>query len=369
MQGISEMNIRRVIDAIEDFAPRALQESYDNAGLQAGDATNSCTGVLLTLDVSESTIKEAAEHGFNCVVSHHPLLFKGAKSITPTSEVGRILIDAIRAGITIYSAHTNLDNARFGVSYRMAQKFGLLNVRKLQPQVETHTKLVTFVPISHLQEVKDALAQAGAGEIGEYDSCSYTMAGTGTFRAKANAHPFAGECGELHEEPEMRIEVILPKYKLSTALKSMLQAHPYEEPAFDVIPLLNEDKYAGSGAIGELERPVSLDEFVERAKSVFDCGGVRYSDCGKTVKTVALCGGSGASFINDAIAYDCDVYVTGDLKYHDFTTFASQISLIDVGHYESEQCSKEIIYDILTSKFPQLLVRMAQSDINTIKYK
>ena len=236
------MNIRSVINAIEDFAPRALQESYDNAGLQAGDATNICTGVLLTLDVNENTVTEAKEYGLNCIISHHPLLFKGIKSISPDTPTGRILIDAISNGITIYSAHTNLDNARFGVSNRMAQMLGLSGIRTLQPQSATLVKLAVFVPEAHADKVRDAMADAGAGAIGDYDRCSYSLEGTGRFRAATGANPFVGEIGEIHQEAETKIEVIAPRRLSGRIIRAMLDAHPYEEPAYDIIPLDNAER-------------------------------------------------------------------------------------------------------------------------------
>ena len=362
------MNIRSVINAIEDFAPRALQESYDNAGLQAGDATNICTGVLLTLDVNENTVTEAKEYGLNCIISHHPLLFKGIKSISPDTPTGRILIDAISNGITIYSAHTNLDNARFGVSNRMAQMLGLSGIRTLQPQSATLVKLAVCVPEAHADKVRDAMADAGAGAIGDYDRCSYSLEGTGRFRAATGANPFVGEIGEIHQEAETKIEVIAPRRLSGRIIRAMLDAHPYEEPAYDIIPLDNADNYSGSGAVGNI-KPTTMGRFIDLLKATFNCKAIRY--CGderKTITRVALCGGSGAFLTSDAIASGADIYVTGDVKYHDFTSFADKIAIADIGHYESEQCSKSIFREILEKKFPGLTIKDAETDINTIKY-
>lgn len=362
------MNIRSVINAIEDFAPRALQESYDNAGLQAGDVANICTGVLLSLDVTEKTVEEAKEYGLNLIVSHHPLLFKGVKSISPDTPTGRILINAISNGITIYSAHTNLDNARFGVSYRMATKLGLTDIRTLQPQTGAMVKLVAFAPTAHAEAIRNAMAGAGAGAIGDYDSCSYTMEGTGRFKAASGAHPFVGAIGEIHQEAECRIEVIVTKYLLGKVLKAMIEAHPYEEPAYDIIPLANADQYAGSGAVGSI-KPIRLSDFLAKLKSAFNCPAIRYcGDLDAEISKVALCGGSGAFLTSDAIAAGADIYVTGDVKYHDFTTFADKIMIADIGHYESEQCTKEIFNGIIAESFPELTIRDSKTDINTIKY-
>lgn len=362
------MKIRDIIYAIETFAPRALQEDYDNAGLQAGDTAKDCTGVLLSLDVSERTVAEAVERCCNLIISHHPLLFKGVKSISPSTETGRTLFAAINNGIAVYAAHTNLDNARFGVSACMAEKLGLRNVRVLQPQKGRFSKIVVFVPESHAGLVREGLCHAGAGRTGDYDSCSYSMKGIGSFRALDGADPYVGDVGVIHHEPEMRIEAIIPTEKVNVAIGQIYRLHPYEEPAFDIVPLSNADRYAGSGAVGECS-PMEASGFLSQLKTVFGTGAIRFS--GKKdaiVKRVALCGGSGAEFISDAISNGADIFVTGDLKYHDFTVFASRIMLADIGHYESEQCAKEILYGVIQKKFPNFATYFAETDINPINY-
>ena len=362
------MKIRCILNAIEEFAPRALQESYDNAGLQAGDAANDCSGVLLTLDVTEQTVQEAKERGCNLIISHHPLLFHGIKSISPSNSTGRILINAIRNNIAIYSAHTNLDNARGGVSYRIADKLGMTDVATLQPQKGSLSKIVVFVPSSHADSVAEALFANGAGRIGNYDSCSYRMDGYGSFRAGSEANPYVGNRGELHHEPETRLEVIIHSSDIGRALPAMIAAHPYEEPAFDIIPLANTDKYSGSGVIGNIQ-PIEYELFLLRLKDVFGTKAVRFCGNPKSmVKRIALCGGSGAFLIGDAIAQDADVMVTGDLKYHDFTENAGKIMLADIGHYESEQVAKNIFNDIIQEKFPDIATYFAETDINPINY-
>lgn len=362
------MRIRSILDAIEDFAPRALQESYDNAGLQAGDATNDCTGVLLTLDVSERTVDEARERGCNLIVSHHPLLFKGVKTISPTTSTGRILIKAIKNDIAIYAAHTNLDNARNGVSYRMAAKLGLTNIQTLEPQQETLAKIAVFVPDEYADKVTQALFEAGAGEIGDYKSCCYRTKGIGSFEPNEDANPFIGENGEVCHTEETKIEVIIPTWKVDRAIRNMIAAHPYEEPAYDVFPLKNADNYSGSGVVGDIE-PARLEEFLNKTKSIFNVGAIRYAgDKTKTIRRVALCGGSGAFLIGKAIASGADLYITGDVKYHDFTTYEGQIAIADIGHYESEQCTKEIFYEIIQKNFPNFASYFAETDTNPINY-
>ena len=362
------MKIRYILNAIEAFAPRALQENYDNAGLQVGDAANDCVGVLLTLDVTEQTVDEAKESNCNLIISHHPLLFKGIKSVTPSTETGRIITKALNYGIAIYSAHTNLDNATDGVSFRMAKMAGLENVKVLVPQKGTLAKVVAFVPEEYEKAVLNALYENGAGNIGNYDSCSYIMEGTGTFRPKEGATPFSGRKGELHHGREKRIEVIIPIWKAGKAIEAMLAAHPYEEPAYDIIPLANSDNYNGSGIIGDIE-PTSLGDFLQLLKSTFGIHTIRYSgNPSSIIRRVAMCGGSGAPMASDAIAAGADVYVSGDFKYHDFTTYRGIISLADIGHYESEQCAKSILRDIIAGKFPDIPVTFSKTDINTINY-
>lgn len=362
------MRIRSVLDAIESLAHRTLQESYDNSGLQAGDVALDCSGVLLTLDVTEKTVDEAIERNLNLIISHHPLLFKPVKQISPDSAVGRILIKAIRHGIAIYSAHTSLDNAWGGVSHRMAQLLGMTDISVLEPQSATLAKVVVFVPTDYVDAVANAMFAAGAGHIGDYDSCSYRMQGTGSFRALDAAQPFVGNIGEVHCEPETRIEVIARRSNVDRIVSAMLKVHPYEEPAFDIIALDNADKRAGSGVVGNIDC-CTLAELLTRLKDRFNVAAIRYAgDSNGKVRRVALCGGSGAFLISDAIAAGADIYVTGDLKYHDFTTFADRIALADIGHYESEQCAKQILADIISNKFPDMPVRMAASDTNTIKY-
>lgn len=362
------MEIRCILNAIEEFAPRALQEGYDNAGLQAGDAANDCTGVLLTLDVSERTVEEAAGRNCNLIISHHPLLFKGIKSIAPSTAKGRILMRALCEGITLYAAHTNLDNARGGVSFRMAEMMGLKNIRTLCPQKGTLVKLVVFVPADYVADVRDAMLDNGAGNVGDYDRCSYAMDGIGSFRPKPGAHPFSGICGELHEWKEIRLEMIVPLWKAGKVVEAMVSAHPYEEPAYDIIPLANADCHSGSGIVGDVE-PVSLGDFLLRLKEVFATKSVRYTgEPSATLRRVAMCGGSGASMTSDAIAAGADLYVSGDFKYHDFTEYRESIALADIGHYESEQCAKLIFRELISRRFPDLPVYFSETDINPINY-
>ena len=360
--------ISDIISVIEAYAPLHLQEGYDNCGLQVGDGNAEATGVLLCVDVTEAVVDEAIALGVNMVVSHHPLIFRGLKKLVGRSDIERIVIKAIKNDIAIYSAHTNMDNTRGGVSARMAQKLGLKNVRVLVPQVGRQVKVVVYVPTSYADAVADAMHACGAGNIGDYEHCSYRIAGEGRYRAKAGAHPFVGTPGEMHSEPETRIEVIADAAVKDRVVQAMLQAHPYEEPAYDVLQLQNESPYEGARVVGDIE-PTSATDFFAKLKYVFGVDAVRFcGDATKTIRRVALCGGSGAEFIGAAVHSGADIYVTGDVKYHDFTGNASRILIADIGHYESEQFTKDIFYEIIREKMPNFATYYAKSENKQVKF-
>ena len=322
----------------------------------------------MCLDVTEAVVDEAVTLGYNLIVSHHPLIFKGYKSITGRDYVERCILKAIRNDIAIYSAHTNLDNAPGGVNFKIAEKIGLENIRILEPKQECLLKLVTFVPRAQADEVRNALAEAGCGCIGNYDSCSYNVEGEGMFRALKGASPFCGEVGELHKESEIRIETILPDFKKATVVKALLGAHPYEEPAFDFYPLKNDWAQVGAGVIGELKKPETELEFLKNIKKTFEVGCVKHTRLsGRLIQTVALCGGAGAFLLPRAVG-KADVFITGEVKYHDYFNYENDILIAEIGHYESEQYTKEIFYSIIREMFPALEVQMTRVNTNPIKY-
>lgn len=363
------MKIKEVLNALEMFAPLPLQDGFDNAGLQIGLTDAEVTGALLCLDVTEAVVDEAIALGYNLIVSHHPLIFKGFKSVTGKDYVERCVIKAIKNDIVIYSMHTNLDNALLGVNYKIAEKIGLRQVRVLEPRENTLLKLVTFVPMKHVNQVRDALFGAGCGCIGNYDACSYNIEGIGTFRAGNGTHPYCGKIGELHHEEEMRIETILPVYKRDVVTKALLAAHPYEEPAFDFYPVQNKWNQAGAGIIGVLEEPETEGDFLRRVKQIFEAGCVKHSRLtGRLIRNVALCGGAGAFLLPRAIASQADVFITGEVKYHDYFYYENSILIAEIGHYESEQYTKELICSLLEKKFPSLELRMTRINTNPIKY-
>ena len=363
------VKIKDIANALEMFAPLPLQEGYDNAGLQVGLTEAEVAGVLLCLDVTEKVVDEAIASGCNLIVSHHPLIFSPLKKITGHNYVERCVIKALQNNIAIYSAHTNMDSARGGVNYRIAEILGLQNVRILVPKEDSLLKLAVYVPLSHADAVRKALFEAGCGHIGNYDSCSYNLNGFGTFKASEECNPFCGEIGKLHKEEEVRIETVMPAYIKSKVVASLLSAHPYEEPAFDIYPLKNSWEGAGLGVVGDL--PCECDEvdFLNEVKKKFNAGCVQHTALtGKKIKRVALCGGSGASFTNAAISAGAQVYLTGEARYHEMFNYENKILLAVIGHYESEQFTMDIFKDIISRAYPEVEVKKTTIDTNPINY-
>lgn len=354
---------------LEGLIPLSFQEDYDNSGLQVGDLTAEVASVLLTVDVTPEVIDEAAAGGFDLVLSHHPLIYRPLKRLAYGSDSETCVASAIRKGIAVYSAHTSLDNAGNGVSRILAEKIGLESIRVLEPLRDRLLKLVTFVPESHAAAVRDALFAAGAGNIGNYSSCSFNARGEGTYRAGEGADPFAGSIGELHTEPEVRIEVVLPSHLKGACLKAMLAAHPYEEVAWDLIALENEYTGAGAGAIGALAAPLTGTALLERLRRLTGLPVIRYSnDLARTVSTVAVCGGSGSHLISSATRAGADAFITGDIKYHAYAEAPREMLVVDIGHYESERFSLEILYNLIQKKFPNFALRFSGIKTNPINY-
>ncbi|MCA1744704.1 MAG: Nif3-like dinuclear metal center hexameric protein [Bacteroidales bacterium] len=361
--------LQEIISEIESFAPLSLQESYDNSGLQVGHPAMEVTGILITLDVTKAVLEEAIANHYNLIVAHHPVTLSGIKKLTGQTTAERLWMMALQNNLAIYAAHTNLDSVSGGVSTVLADKIGLINQRILEPRSNLLVKLVTFVPHHQAREVRQALFDAGAGKIGEYDQCSYNVNGEGTFRGNENTHPFAGESGLLHTEPEVRIETIVPEYLQNKVIQALLASHPYEEPAFDLIALKNQWNSIGFGIIGELPEPLPVPTFLQALKRSTNTGCIRYTEVEKTeIRNVAVCGGSGSFLLKQAIRQQADVLVTGDFKYHQFFEGEKKIMIADIGHYESEQFTKELFFKLLTKKFPNFAVRLSNVNSNPIKY-
>ena len=363
------LKVKDILKEIEEYAPLPLQEGFDNAGVQVGDVNQPAHGALLCLDVTEEVIDEALELGCNLIISHHPLAFRPFKSLTGKSYIERCLMKACKYDLVIYAAHTNLDNANGGVNFKLAELIGLQNVRVLSPQKQALLKLVTFVPESYADLVRTTLFNAGAGRIGNYDSSSFNLPGEGTFRANEGCHPFCGEIGALHTEKEIRIETVLPAFRKGAVMQALLSVHPYEEPAFDFYLLENRWEQVGSGVVGELPEEEDEMSFLQRIKELFQVGCVKHSPLtGRPIREVALCGGSGAFLINDAINYGADIFITGEAKYNDFYDVEDHILLATIGHYESEVCTKEIFYSIISRKFPTFALHLSNVNSNPVKY-
>lgn len=283
------MIIADVVSFFESIAPSAYQENYDNSGLIVGDSSCEVTSILVTLDVTPSVVDEAVERGANLIVAHHPIVFSGLKRFTGNNYVQRTVISAIKNNVAIYAAHTNFDSVKNGVNFSIAQKLGIENAQILQPQLQQLVKLVTFVPTEFAPAVRQAIFNAGAGCIGKYDCCSYNINGGGTFRAAEGANPFVGEVGELHTEPEVRIETVMPKHITNRVVSAMIKAHPYEEVAYDIYSLQNQLNEVGFGMVGNLPQPINSMDFVRNVKSAFGAGCVRYTKpVGKTVQRIAF---------------------------------------------------------------------------------
>lgn len=362
-----------IIAPIEAAAPRAWQESWDNAGWQvcpSDPSSTECTGALLTLDVTEAAVGEAVREGFNLIISHHPLLFKGLKHITGSTPQERIVATAIKHGVSIYSAHTNMDSAPGGVNFRLAGMLGLTDTKVLIPREGDLVKLVFYTPGAQADDVRRAVVEAGAGQIGNYDSCTYNSDGFGTFRAVSDTcHPFVGNVGELHREPETRTETVVPRYLLHRVVGTLIKAHPYEEPAYDIIPLELPYRGAGLGCVGNLPEALPTAEFLKHIAKTLNAPCLRHSAIATdTVQRVALCGGSGAEFIPAAIAAGAQVYLTADLKYHDFQRGDGRITLADGGHFETEQQLLDVFYELISKKIPNFAVRRAAMPSNAVGY-
>jgi len=354
---------------LEQAAPLAYQESYDNAGLQCGDPQMEVKGVLVALDCTPTVVDEAIARGCNVVVAHHPLIFKPLKRLTGANEVEQTLLKAIRHDVALYAAHTNLDNVRHGVNRKLAEKLGLQRLRILDPKSGTLGKLITYVPPTHTEAVLQALYAAGAGQVGDYSACSFRTDGVGTYTPGAGTNPFQGAPGEAEETQEQRVEVLLPLHLQGAALRALRQAHPYEELAYELIKLENVHQDVGSGMVGELPEPLAPAAFRARLRAVLGVPVVKYTEFEQPIKTVALCGGAGSFLTGKARAAGAQAYVTGDLKYHEYFAAEGRLMLCDVGHYESEQFTSEIFQDLLNSAFTRkFAVLIAETLTNPVRY-
>jgi len=363
------MKISAIVSYLESLAHPSLQEKYDNAGLIIGDAARDCSGVLVTLDSTEEVIKEAIVKKCNLVIAHHPVIFSGLKKINGKNYVEKAVITAIKNDIAIYAIHTNLDNVITGVNGRIAEMLGLEDITVLSEKTDTLKKLYTFVPADHAEAVRNAIFAAGAGYIGNYSECSFNTEGTGTFKGEEGTNPYVGETGTRHYEKEVRIETVFPAFLENKIIDALKDAHPYEEVAYDVLNLSNTHSGTGSGVLGSLPAPMDEINFLTRLKEVFGVPVVRHTELtGRPIGRVAVCGGAGSFLISRALAERADIYITADVKYHEFFDANDKLVIADIGHYESEQFTINLLQEILEQKFPNFAVLKTEVDTNPVHY-
>jgi dinuclear metal center YbgI/SA1388 family protein len=363
------VRIGDLTEHLEQTAPLSLQEEYDNAGLLTGNKKQEIKGVLISLDATEEVMDEAIRLGFNLVISHHPIIFRGLKKITGSNYVERVIIKAIKNDIALYAIHTNLDNIKNGVNKKIADKLGLSDIRILNPKTSGLCKLVTFVPKDNSLDVLNAMHNAGAGVIGDYDNCSFRIKGTGRFKPNENANPHIGERNEIEEVEEERLELIYPEHLGQQVLESLKAAHPYEEVAYYIHKLENRPEEIGSGMIGKLQDPLNMEDFLLLLKRNFNLEQVKYTPIQKRmIQKVAVCGGSGSFLIKTAKKAGADAFISADIKYHEYFDAEGKILIADIGHYESEVFTKELIFELLKKKFSNIALQLSEVNTNPIKY-
>lgn len=363
------MKIAELTAYLEKIAPLDYQESYDNSGLIVGHMDDQVTGVLITLDCIECIVEEAIDKKCNLIIAHHPIIFSGLKKLNGKNYIERTIIKAIKNNIAIYALHTNLDNIYGGVSFELAKRIGLINVTILAPKKLIYRKLVTYCPINASESLLEALYKAGAGNIGNYSNCSFSSEGLGSFLPNEFATPTIGNKQEYTNVAEQRLELIYPVPLERKVLEALHQSHPYETPAYDLLQLENHSTEVGSGAIGKLKTPIPGSEFLSFLKNHFSLGCIRHTEfLERPIFTVAVCGGSGSSLLKDAIIKGADVYISADFKYHDFFDAENKIVIADIGHYETEVYTKDLIYNFLTKKFSNIAIRLSEIGTNPIRY-
>jgi dinuclear metal center YbgI/SA1388 family protein len=363
------MKLSEIASYLEEIAPLRLQENYDNSGLLIGNPQSEIGKALITLDVTNEIIEESISHNCNLIIAHHPIIFKGLKKLRGDNLVEQVVIKAIKNDIAIYAIHTNLDNIPNGVNSILADKLGVKNTRVLSPSGSKLNKLVCFCPEQHAGTVRAAMFEAGAGHIGNYDNCSFNAKGEGSFRALEGSKPFVGEKGKTHFENEIKIETVVPDFKLRQVVGAMKHTHPYEEVAYDVFQLENKSLLTGAGLIGELDKEIEIIDFLQNVKTTLKADFIRHNNLiGKKIKKIALCGGSGSFLIDAAANQNADVFITGDIKYHEFFEHQGKMTIADAGHFETEQFTKELIHSFLKEKFPNFATRISETETNPVSF-
>ena len=363
------MKLHKLTSFLEALAPLSYQESYDNSGLIVGSPDMDISGALVALDCTEKVLDEAIRLGYNLVISHHPIVFKGLKRFNERHYVERIVAKAIRENIALYAIHTNFDNVLHGVNGMICAKLGLQKPEILAPKEGMLEQLSVFVPLQHAEALKNALFAAGAGAISRYTECSFSVEGVGTFKPNAGATPYTGVEGKRHQEPESRVEVIFPKERRKAVLMAMFEIHPYEEVAYNIYALNNAYQEVGSGMIGQLETPMPARAFLSYLKENLKVEVIRHTELPeKPIERVAVCGGAGSFLLPQAIGSGADIFVTADFKYHEFFEADGKILVADIGHFESEQFTQDLLLGKIQKKFPNFAIRLTEENTNPIKY-
>ena len=363
------MKLSELTNYLESLAPLAYQEDYDNSGLIVGNPDKDIQQALISLDCTEAVVDEAIANHCQVIVSHHPIVFKGLKKFNGKTYVERVVEKAIKNDIAIYAIHTNLDHIKTGVNARICETLGLTNCHILSPKHGLLKKLVTFVPHAQAEQVRNALFKAGAGHIGNYSDCSFNAPGEGTFKGNEHTDPYVGVSGQRHTEPETRVETVYPANLESKILMALILAHPYEEVAYDLYPITNQHQEVGAGMIGEVEHPMDESTFLAHVKLKMDAIVIRHTAfTGRQVKKVAVCGGAGGFLLKHAIAAGADVFITADYKYHEFFDAEGKLVIADVGHFESEQFTQDLLCEIIQKKFTNFAVRLTEINTNPVKY-
>lgn len=362
-------SIKKVTDFLEAIAPLSLQESYDNSGLIVGDHSTEVKGILIALDCLEEVIDEAVKQNCNLVITHHPIVFSGLKKLNGKNYVERTVIKAIRNNIAIYAIHTNLDNVFAGVNKKICDVLGLKNLKILSPKKNVLRKIVTYCPDEAVEKVRSALFEAGCGKIGNYDEASFNVSGMGTFRPLLGSNSYSGTIGKQSRVTEIRIEAIFPNHLEFQVIKALRLAHPYEEVAYDIFSLENANQEAGSGMVGELPAEMGEMEFLEFLKFSMKAKVIRHSGLiGRKITRIAVCGGSGSFLLKDAINEKADFFITADYKYHQFFDAEARIVIADIGHFESEQFTMDLLKELIVRNFSTFAVRLTELVTNPVHY-
>ncbi len=370
------MKISEIVKFLETIAPPSLQEDFDNSGLIVGSQEDEVNSVLLCLDLIPEIVEEAIQNKCQLIITHHPIIFKGIKSINSRTYPGNVIYKAIQHNMSIYAMHTNFDNIFKGVNYSLAQQLELNELQILKPRKAVLKKLVVFCPDIKLSDgsyvpgmVRNAMFEAGAGHIGNYDSCSYNIEGMGTFRGLEGTNPFVGTRGQMSVQKEVRVETVFPAYLENQIVKAMLEAHPYEEVAYDIYPLENETSFAGSGMLGQLALEMDTEEFLQHVKTKLGLKFLKYNSTYKgSIKKVAVCGGAGSFLLPDALHSGAQAFITADIRYHEYFGLDNQLLLIDAGHYETERFAIDYLHELLMKNFPTFAISKTRLISNPINY-